>query len=273
MASRTKKKKPTTADFATNQFGDVQSIRDAINEHFKAEVSPEITDREFSVQPSGILSMDLAIGNGGILGGRVMDIYGWEQTGKTLVCLTIAGYIQRCQKYDVKGDLVNKIVAFLDAEGTFSKNFAESAGVNTDELILIENTVKKPLSGEDFFNAIVLCLRMGVDYIIVDSCPALVPEQIIINELGGSGQKASLSQLMAQGLQKVTPLVSSTGQSMIHFINQKRNKPMAKPWEKNDPETGGNALKFYSTYRFEVVESVDIIKAVLGQDGKYRSKR
>ena len=118
----------------------------------------------------------------------------------------------------------------------------------------------------------VTLLGQGVDYIIVDSCPALVPAQVLTSDTG-QGQKATSAQLMATGMMKITPLVSSTGQSIVHFINQVRNKPMTMTWERPEQETGGNALKFYSSYRFEVVKSTDIEKQVLGQDGVFRKKK
>jgi recombination protein RecA len=252
--------------------GTTTEIRDALNKQFGTTVAPVIVEKPPVVVPTGILSMDLAVGNCGLLGGRIMDIHGWEGTGKTLLCLTIAGYIQKCSKVNHKNEVVPKQAAFLDAEGTFSKAFAESAGVNTDELILVESTPEELLSGEKYFDAMFLCLKMGVDYIILDSCPALIPDQVMINEMD-QGQKAPEAQLLSRGIKIATGRASSNGTSLVHFINQKRSKPMAQKWERNEIETGGNALKFYSSYRFDVVSHEDIIKKVLGVDGQYRAKK
>lgn len=268
----TKRAKDQTSDLRIMQSGDIGAIRESLNQKFKATISTEVKDKPVIILPTGILSMDLAVANGGLLGGRIMDIYGWEGTGKTLMCMTIGGYIQRCTKLDASNNVVPKLVAFLDAEGTFSASFARSAGMDTDNLILVQSTPDKILSGEEYFDIIVMLLYQGVDYIIVDSTPALVPSQVLAKETG-QGQKATNASLMSTGLQKINPLVNSTGQSVVHFINQKRSRPMAMSWQKDEIETGGNALKFYSSYRFEVTKSEDIIKKVLGADGSYRDKK
>lgn len=257
-------------DIHISQSGDIQAIRTALNTKYKSSIAPEVKDKPVVILPSGILSMDLAIGNCGFVAGRVMDIYGWEATGKTLLCLCIAGYIQRCSKYDASGKIVKRVVAMLDAEGTFSNQLARSVGLDTDNLILIQSTPDKILSGEDFFDIMVVLIGMGVDYIIVDSCPALTPATIMINETG-QGQKATKGQLMAMGLEKITPLVNANGQTLIHFINQVRGKPM--DLYKHEQETGGNALKFFSSYRFQVTKAIDINKKVLGADNAYREKK
>jgi recombination protein RecA len=266
------KRKDEVANIKISQSSNIDQIREMLNKQFSAEIATEIKEKPAIVLSTGILSMDLAINHGGLLGGRVMDIHGWEGTGKTLICMTIGGYIQRCTKLNEKGEIVNRKVAFCDAEGTFSPAFAASAGINNDELILIQSTPDRILSGEDYFDIIIILLREGIDYIIVDSCPALVPRQVLLTETG-QGQKATDAQLMSQGLKKITPIVSSTGRSLVHFVNQKRSKPMAMAWERNETETGGNALKFFSSYRFDVVNVDDIEKSVLGADGQFRKKK
>ena len=267
-----KKKKPDVDDIKISQSGDVQAIRNKLNEQFKAKVAQEVHDKPIVVMPTGILSMDLSVGNGGLIAGRVMDIFGWEGTGKTLICMTIAGYIQRLIKLDSQGKSVPRVVAFLDAEGTFSRAFALSAGMDADNLILVQSTPEKILTGEDFFDCAVTLIGQGVDYLIIDSCPALTPSQVVINDTG-QGQKATRAQLMASGLEKITPLVNANGQTLVHFINQMRGKPMTMSWDRPEQETGGNALKFFSSYRFEVVRSIDIDRKVLGVDGIFREKK
>ena len=268
-----KKKKKTSSKqkkdeevIVLSQSGDILSIRKKLNDRYKTQVAPEIKDKPIIIIPAGILSLDLAIGNGGFVAGRVLDIYGWEGVGKTLMCLAIAGYIQRCTKYDSQGNIVQRVAAMLDAEGTFSKQFAASAGVDTENLILIQSTPDKILSGEDYFDIMTTLVSMGVDYMIVDSCPALVPSTVIINDTG-EGKLASQAQLMSMGLAKNTPYINACGQTLVHFVNQMRGKPM--DIYKTEQETGGNALKFYSSYRFKVVRAVPILKKVLGADGGY----
>lgn len=255
-----------------SQSGDVNKIRELINNNYKANIAQEVKDRPTIIQSTGILSMDLAVSNGGIILGRIADIFGWESTGKTLICMTMGGYVQRCTKLDKDGKTVNRVVAFLDVEGTFSKSFGASAGLDTDQLILVQSTPEKILSGEDFFDIMVTLIGQGVDLVILDSCPALNPSQIMMNEMG-QGQKAAVSQLMSSGLNKLTPIVNANGKTLVCFINQKRGRPMSKPWESPETETGGNALKFYSSYRFEVTDAQDIIKKVLGIDGIFREKK
>jgi recombination protein RecA len=258
----------------------VQTLRDNINTHFGANIAVEVSEREVMITPTGILSMDLALGNGGVLGGRIIDTWGWEATGKTLLTLTIGGYIQRCMKplkengkvvKDKDGNIkmVPKIVAFLDAEGTFSPKFAQSAGVITDKLILVRSTPDRILSGEDYFETAIRLVQADVDYIIIDSCPALTPRQVIVNQFGFA-QKASTAQLMSEGLKMITPILNSSSNSIVHFINQIRGRPMAQTWQSPTTPTGGEALKFYSSYRLEVVHSEDITKKVLTTDGSYQ---
>lgn len=277
MAKKTSAKKRAhdrASEISTSlkPYGDIDTIRSEINASIGASVAQEVKDRPIAVVPSGILSMDLAVGNGGLVGGRICDVYGWEGTGKTLVNLTIGGYIQRCQKYDSKGNLVSKSVAFLDAEGTFDRKFALSAGLDPDQIILVQSTPDKLMTGEDFFNAMKLLLQWGIDYIILDSCPAIMPAQALVNEVGGQGQKATSAQLLSEGIKMSSTFAAATGRSIVSYINQKRGRPMATMWQKSEYETGGNALKFYSSYRFEVVGHEDIVKNVETINGTFTSK-
>ncbi len=273
MAKRKPKpKKETVQDIAIRQSGNVEEIRAKLNEDYKSLIAPPVEDKPAIILPTGILSFDLAIGNSGFVGGRIADIFGWEATGKTLTCLAIGAYIQRCTKIDIFGKVVNRVVAMLDAEGTFSYNVAVSVGMDTENLILVQSTPDKILTGEDFFDIMVMLVGLGVDYVIVDSCPALAPSQIVLNATG-QGQKATRAQLMTAGLEKLTPIVNANGQTVVHFINQMRGKPMAQKWESSEYETGGNALKFFSSYRFMVVKAEDINKKVLGSDNIFREKK
>jgi len=269
---KSKKSSPKKKDDAIvlSQSGDISLLRETLNKIYDTEIAPVVVDKPTIIMPAGILSLDLAVGCGGLVAGRVLDIFGWEGTGKTLLCLAIAGYIQRCTKIDSNGNEVQRVAAMLDAEGTFSKAFADSAGVDTKNLILVQSTPKKILSGEDYFDILTVLVSSGVDYIIVDSCPALVPTKVI-QDGTGEGKLASQAQLMSNGLQKNTPIISACGQTLVHFVNQMRGKPM--DIYKTEQETGGNALKFYSSYRFRVVRAEDIIKKVLGADGVYREKK
>ena len=273
MAKAARKEKPKEKSNIVKiaQSGDIDKIRGVINAGFSG-VAKSVVNKPTTIIPTGILSMDLAIGNGGMVGGRILDINGWEGTGKTLTTMTIGGYIQRCTKTNNDGNTISRIVAFLDAEGTFDAAFAAGCGLNPNDVILVQSEPEKILSGEDYFDIIAMLVGQGVDYIIVDSCPALTPRAILEHSTD-YGIKAEQSQLMSRGLSKIVPLINSSRQSLVHFINQRRGKPMASKWESNEAETGGNALRFYSSYRFRVISSEDIKANVLGADGQFRNKK
>jgi len=263
-----KEKKP---EIRILTISNIELLRGSINDLCKSQVSMPAVDRPVIIVSTGILSMDLAVGNGGLLGGRIVDTWGEVATGKTLLAMTVGGYIQRCYKQH-DGKEVSKIVAFLDAEGTFMVKFAQSAGMDTDTLLLVRSTTDKILAGEDYFEIIIKLVQANVDYVIVDSCPALVPRAVILNQFG-LAQKATTASLMSEGLKMLTPILNSSSNSIVHFINQIRGRPMHAQWEAAMAPTGGEALKYYSSYRLEVWASEPIIKKILLADGTYQSRR
>ena len=199
--------------------------------------------------PTGALSLDLALGIGGIPRGRVIEIYGPEAGGKTTLSLHIAAQAQKN----------GGIVAFIDAEHALDPVYASKIGVNTDELL-----ISQPDSGEQALEIAEKLVSSGaVDLIIVDSVAALVPQAEIEGEMGDS-HVVLQARLMSQALRKLTSLLNKTKTSII-FINQLRQKIGIMF---GNPETtpGGLALKFYSSVRIDVrkIENIKQGEQVIG---------
>ena len=185
--------------------------------------------------PTGALSLDLALGIGGIPRGRVIEIYGPEAGGKTTLSLHIAAQAQKA----------GGTVAFIDAEHALDPSYAKLIGVNIDELF-----ISQPDSGEQALEIAEKLVRSGAtDLIIVDSVAALVPQAEKEGEMGDA-HVGLQARLMSQALRKLTSLLAKTKTSII-FINQLRQKIGVMF---GNPETtpGGLALKFYSSVRLEV---------------------
>lgn len=185
--------------------------------------------------PTGALSLDLALGIGGIPRGRVIEIYGPEAGGKTTLSLHIAAQAQKA----------GGTVAFIDAEHALDPSYAKLIGVNIDELF-----ISQPDSGEQALEIAEKLVRSGAtDLIVIDSVAALVPQAEIEGEMGDS-HVGLQARLMSQALRKLTSLLAKTKTSII-FINQLRQKIGVMF---GNPETtpGGLALKFYSSVRLEV---------------------
>jgi len=256
---------------------DLVALATAINKHLKADVASvasslsETQDITY-LYPSGILSMDRYLGVGGLLGGRVVNAWGWEGTGKTLTALTVAANIQRSKFTPCVGNTDGEgRVAFLDAEGTYSPAMAKSVGIDTDKLLLFQSSPEKILSGEDYFDIMKILVQNGIEFIIVDSIPALIPSSRMTATIG-QGQKATSSVMMSEGLQQLTALLNGFKRSVVWMINQKRAKPMVM-FGSPEEHTGGNALKFYETYSIEVKKRGDIIKKVPSITGQFEERR
>ena len=190
---------------------------------------------QFEVVPTGALSLDIALGIGGLPRGRVIEIYGPEASGKTTLAQHVAAQVQK----------MGGIAAIVDAEHAMDPEYAKALGVNVDELL-----ISQPDTGEQALEIVEQLVRSGaVDLVIVDSVAALVPKAEIEGEMGDSlpGLQA---RLMSQALRKLTAVVSKT-KSIIIFINQLRQKIGVMY---GNPETtpGGNALKFYASVRLDI---------------------
>ena len=199
---------------------------------------------------SGSLSLDAALGVGGSPRGRVVEIYGPESSGKTTLTLHA---IAECQKS-------GGIAAFIDAEHAFDRYYAQSLGIDIDELI-----VSQPDHGEQALEIADNLIRSGaVDIVVIDSVAALTPKSEIEGEMGDS--KMGLhARLMSQALRKLTASISKT-QSTVIFINQLREK-IGVMFGNPETTTGGNALKFYASVRLDIRRSTQIKDSQGGING------
>ncbi|MFC3831248.1 MULTISPECIES: recombinase RecA [Deinococcus] len=202
---------------------------------------------DVQVVSTGSLSLDLALGVGGIPRGRVTEIYGPESGGKTTLALAIVAQAQKA----------GGTCAFIDAEHALDPVYARALGVNTDELL-----VSQPDNGEQALEIMELLVRSGaIDVVVVDSVAALTPRAEIEGEMGDSlpGLQA---RLMSQALRKLTAILSKTGTAAI-FINQVREK-IGVMYGNPETTTGGRALKFYASVRLDVRKIGQPVK--LGND-------
>ena len=211
-------------DTIKKQYGDGSIMRLGDSRHGQIETVP-----------TGALSLDVALGVGGLPRGRVIEIYGPESSGKTTLAQHVAAEVQK----------MGGIAAIVDAEHAMDPEYAKALGVNVDELL-----ISQPDTGEQALEITEQLVRSGaVDLVIIDSVAALVPKAEIEGEMGDSlpGLQA---RLMSQALRKLTAIVSKT-KTIIIFINQLRQKIGVMY---GNPETtpGGNALKFYASVRLDI---------------------
>ena len=193
--------------------------------------------------PTGSLSLDIALGLGGVPKGRVVEIYGPESSGKTTVALHMVAEVQK------RGG----IAGFIDAEHALDPVYAKNIGVDIDNLY-----ISQPDSGEQALEITETMVRSGaVDIIIVDSVAALVPKAEIDGDMGDS-HVGLQARLMSQALRKLTPVVSKNS-CIVIFINQLREK-VGVMFGNPETTTGGRALKFYSSVRMDV-RKIETLKA------------
>ncbi len=185
--------------------------------------------------PTGSLSLDLALGMGGVPKGRVIEIYGPESSGKTTVALHMIAEVQK------RGG----IAGFIDAEHALDPVYAKNIGVDIDELY-----ISQPDSGDQALEITETMVRSGaIDIIVVDSVAALVPRQEIEGDMGDS-HVGLQARLMSQALRKLTPVISKSN-CVVIFINQLREK-VGVMFGNPETTTGGRALKFYASIRMDV---------------------
>lgn len=195
----------------------------------------EPSRKDIGVIPSGALSLDIALGIGGIPRGRIIEIYGPESSGKTTVALHMIAEAQK----------LGGVAAFIDAEHALDPGYAKNIGVDTDSLIL-----SQPDTGEQALEIVDALVRSNaIDIIVVDSVAALVPKAEMTGEMGDSHMGLQ-ARLMSQALRKLTSIVAKSNTSII-FINQLRMK-IGVMFGNPETTTGGNALKFYSSVRLDV---------------------
>jgi recombination protein RecA len=185
--------------------------------------------------PTGALSLDIALGVGGVPRGRIVEIYGPESSGKTTLALHIVAEAQK------KGG----IAAFVDAEHALDIHYARKLGVRTDDLL-----VSQPDTGEQALEIAEVLVRSGaIDILVIDSVAALVPRAEIEGEMGDA-HVGLQARLMSQALRKLTGTISKSKCCVI-FINQIRMK-IGVMFGNPETTTGGNALKFYSSVRMDI---------------------
>ncbi|MCH5252078.1 MAG: recombinase RecA [Lachnospiraceae bacterium] len=195
----------------------------------------DTTQMQVETVPTGSLSLDLALGVGGIPKGRIIEVYGPESSGKTTVALHMVAEVQK------KGG----IAGFIDAEHALDPVYAKNIGVNIDELY-----ISQPDSGEQAMEITETMVRSGaVDIVIVDSVAALVPKAEIDGDMGDS-HVGLQARLMSQALRKLTSVINKSNCTVI-FINQLREK-IGVMFGNPETTTGGRALKFYSSVRLDV---------------------
>jgi recombination protein RecA len=184
---------------------------------------------------TGSLSLDIALGIGGLPRGRVIEIYGPESSGKTTLALHVIAEVQK----------LGGTAAFIDAEHALDPSYAKKLGVNTDDLL-----ISQPDTGEQALEITDMLVRSGgVDVVVIDSVAALTPKAEIEGEMGASHMGLQ-ARLMSQALRKLTSNIKRTN-TMVIFINQLRMK-IGVMFGNPETTTGGNALKFYASVRLDI---------------------
>jgi recombination protein RecA len=224
----------------------IENVVQEIREKFGEGVIMKLGDiKKVDVESisTGALSLDIALGIGGIPRGRVVEIYGPESSGKTTLTLHIIANLQAS----------GGVAAFIDAEHALDPEYAKRIGVNINDLL-----ISQPDNGEQALDIVETLVNSGqVGIIVVDSVAALVPQKEIEGEMGDQHMGLQ-ARLMSQALRKLTSIISKSNCTVI-FINQIRMK-IGIVFGNPETTTGGNALKFYSSVRIEVRRSAQIKK-------------
>ncbi|OGZ19403.1 MAG: recombinase RecA [Candidatus Nealsonbacteria bacterium RBG_13_38_11] len=225
------KKKP-------QQSGDLQEAVDEIKQRFGEGAIMKLKEAkavDIDAIPTGSLSLDMALGVGGVPRGRVVEIFGPESSGKTTLALHILAEAQK------KGG----VGAFIDAEHALDPDYSKRIGVNIDDLL-----ISQPDSGEQALQIVETLIKSGgIDVIVVDSVAALVPQAEIAGEMG-EFQIGLQARLMSQALRKLSGLLAKT-KTVLIFINQTRMK-IGIMFGNPETTSGGLALKFYASIRIDL---------------------
>ncbi|HEY6469528.1 MAG TPA: recombinase RecA [Candidatus Dormibacteraeota bacterium] len=202
----------------------------------------EVQAQPIDVIPTGALTLDIALGVGGVPRGRIIEVYGPESSGKTTLTLHIIAEAQK------RGG----VAAFIDAEHALDPQYASRIGVRTEELL-----ISQPDTGEQALEIVEVLVRSGaVDVVVIDSVAALVPKAEIDGEMGDS-HVGLQARLMSQAMRKLTAAISRSNTSVI-FINQLREK-IGVMFGNPEVTSGGRALKFYASVRMDI-RKIDSIK-------------
>ena len=214
-----------------------------------------VYDKDIDVISTGSISLNVALGVGGIPRGRIIEVYGPESSGKTTITLHMIAEAQ-------KG---GGVAAFIDAEHALDPMYARKIGVDTDNLIL-----SQPDTGEQALEIVDALVRSNaIDLIVIDSVAALVPKAEMTGEMGDSHMGLQ-ARLMSQALRKLAGIVHKSHTSIV-FINQLRMK-IGVMFGNPETTTGGNALKFYSSLRLDIrrIDSIKDRDSVIGNRTRVR---
>ena len=218
--------------------GDLQEAVEEIKQRFGEGAIMKLKEAQavdVDAIPTGSLSLDLALGVGGVPRGRVIEIFGPESSGKSTLALHICAEAQKR----------NGVAAFIDAEHALDPDYAKKIGVNVDDLL-----ISQPDSGEQALQIVETLVRSGeVDVIVVDSVAALVPKAEIAGEMG-EFQIGLQARLMSQALRKLSGIISKT-KTIVIFLNQTRMK-IGLMFGNPETTPGGLALKFYASVRIDL---------------------
>ena len=231
----------------TKRFGDGVIMRLGDAQHLQVEATP-----------TGSLSLDIALGVGGVPRGRIIEIYGPESSGKTTLCQHIIAEAQR----------LGGICAFIDMEHALDPNYAAKCGVDIDNLY-----VSQPDTGEQALEIADALIRSGtMDIVIVDSVAALVPRAEIEGEMGDSHMGVQ-ARLMSQALRKLAGAIKQTNTTVI-FTNQLRMK-IGVMFGNPETTAGGNALKFYASVRLDIrrIQAIKVRGDVVGNRTRVKVKK
>lgn len=233
-----KKTTDTKDELAPQKEQALSAAMDQITKQFGEGSIMRMSDKvikQIDVISTGAISLDIALGTGGIPRGRIIEIYGPESSGKTTLALHIVAEAQ-------KG---GHIAAFIDAEHALDTEYAKRIGVNLENLL-----ISQPDYGEQALEILEMLVRSGsVDVIVVDSVAALTPKAEIEGEMGDSHMGLQ-ARLMSQALRKITAIANKTNTTII-FLNQLRMK-IGVMFGNPETTTGGNALKFYASVRIDI---------------------
>lgn len=216
------------------------------------------TNMNVEAVSTGCLSLDIALGVGGVPRGRVVEIYGPESSGKTTLAQHIVAEVQK----------LGGLAAFVDAEHALDPDYARKIGVDIDKML-----ISQPDNGEQALEIVETLVRSNaVDVIVIDSVAALTPKAEIEGEMGDSHMGLQ-ARLMSQALRKLTPVISKSN-CIVIFINQTRMK-IGVVFGNPETTTGGLALKFYASVRIEVRRAAQIkkLEAVIGNRVKVVIKK
>ncbi len=239
-----KEEKSTSASNISDRLKAAQQAIDQIKQRFgdgSIMRLGEAKRMEVAAVPTGCLSLDIALGVGGVPRGRIIEIFGPEASGKTTLAQHIVSEVQK----------MGGIAAFVDAEHALDPEYAKRIGVNVKDLL-----ISQPDTGEQALDIVETLVRSnGIDVVIVDSVAALTPRKEIEGDMGDT-QIGLQARLMSQALRKLAGIVSKSN-TIVIFINQLRMK-IGIIFGNPETTTGGTALKFYSSVRIEVRRAAQI---------------